>query len=473
MEKNYINEMFLLPSPLARELFHNYASLMPVIDYHNHLEAKDIWEDYSASNISECWLHHDHYLWRAMRHNGIKERFITGNATDKEKFEMWCQTMPYILGNPLYQWSHLELSRFFDCHLLINSKNCDAIWSKCTKVLSSGMLSYRSVLKQCNVEVLCTTDSPMSDLKYHNLLQHSDFEVSVLPTFRADELLAFDDVKSFTKTLELLTQQTGIDITSIDGYLAAISQRMDAFHDTGCRLSDLGLPLVEFESCTKTQAKDTFIQVLRRQNLENKQLVQLKTYVFNELGKQYHSRGWAMQLHIGVLANVNQRRKQELGAGTGFSVIHDNVIAESLTKLLCALDYSNQLPKTVLYSVNPNHNPILSCITGAFQDSDNAAGKIQFGAAWWFNDHKEGMEAQLTTLKNLGALGRFIGMLTDSRNVFSMSRHEYFRRVLCNQLAHWVEEGQIPFDEQLLKQTIENISYNNAKEYFNFPTKTV
>ncbi len=473
MKINYIHENFLLTTSLAQNLFHNYASLMPVIDYHNHLEAKDIWEDYSANNISECWLHHDHYLWRAMRHNGIKEYFITGDATDKEKFEAWCQTTPYILGSPLYQWSQLELSRFFDCHLLIDSKNCDAIWSQCNQVLSSGQLSSRSVLKRCNVEVVCTTDSPTSDLIYHNLLRHSGFEVSVLPTFRADELLAFEDVARFSKTLELLTQQTDIDIKSLDQYLAAISQRMDVFHDTGCRLSDLGLTLVEFESCTRTQAEDTFSQILQHHKLGNKQLVQLKTYVFNELGKQYHLRGWAMQLHIGVLPNVNQRRKQEIGRGTGFSVINDNSIAENLVMLLSALDYSNQLPKTVLYSVNPNHNPILSCIAGAFQDSDCAAGKIQFGAAWWFNDHKEGMEAQLTTLKNLGALGRFIGMLTDSRNVFSMSRHEYFRRVLCNQLAQWVEEGQIPFDEQLLKQTIENISYHNAKEYFNFPTKTV
>lgn len=473
MEEYYINDDFLLTSPLAKSLFHNYAASMPIIDYHNHLDAKDIWEDVSANNISECWLHSDHYLWRAMRNNGIDEYFITGAASDKEKFEKWCQTAPYILGNPLYQWSQLELSRFFDCHLLMNERNCDDIWSQCSAALSSGRLSTRSVLTQCNVNVVCTTDSPTSNLKYHQLLRQSNFAVSVLPTFRADELFTFENEASFNKTVTLLTQLTAIEIKSLDDYLSAISLRMDAFHDIGCRLSDLGLPLVEFEPCTKSRAQEIFVQLIQNQQPASRELVQLKTYLFTELGKHYHSRGWAMQLHIGVLVNVNQRRKQTLGGGTGFSVINDRNIAENLTMLLSTLDSSRQLPKTVLYSVNPNHNALLSCIAGAFQDSDSTAGKIQFGAAWWFNDHKEGMEAQLTTLKNLGALGRFIGMLTDSRNIFSMSRHEYFRRVLCNQLAKWVEDGQLPNDKQLLKQTIENISYNNAKAYFNFPTKTV
>lgn len=473
MDTDYINDNFLLNSPLAKSLYHTYASLMPIIDYHNHLDAKDIWEDHCANNIAECWLNSDHYLWRAMRNNGISEHFITGNATDKEKFEKWCQTAPYILGNPLYQWSHLELVRFFDCHLLLNSNNCDAIWSQCKNALSSGQLSARSVLRQFNVKTLCTTDSPTSDLKYHRLLRHSDFEVSVLPTFRADELLALDNDVSFHKTLTSLKRLTSLDINSLDDYLHSISVRMNDFHDAGCRLSDVGLPLVEFEECSKEQAKEAFSAILKGIKLENQKLRQLKTYLFVELGKQYQIRDWAMQLHIGVLANVNQRRKHTLGNGTGFSVINDHNIAKNLSQLLSALDSSNQLPKTILYSVNPNHNTILSCIAGAFQDSDSSAGKIQFGAAWWFNDHKDGMEAQLTTLKNLGALGRFIGMLTDSRNTLSISRHEYFRRVLCNQLAVWVNNGELPNDDLLLKQTIENICYNNAKEYFNFPTKTV
>lgn len=469
MLSNYIHDDFLLTTALAKQLYHAYAADLPVIDYHNHLDAKEIWEDHCSQNIAQCWLHNDHYLWRAMRSNGIDEHYITGSASDKEKFGKWCETAPYILGNPLYQWSHLELNRFFDCQLLLNPDNSDAIWAHCQSALATGKISARQVLKQCRVTTLCTTDSPMSDLKYHQLIAASNFDVAVLPTFRADDLFAFSDIKSFHHTLNTLEHLTSTDITSFDGYLNAIQKRMDAFHSVGCRLSDLGLTLVEFAPCSLEQAAALFAKVLQQQALDHDETIKLKSFLFIELGKEYHVRGWAMQLHIGVLVNVNERRKQTLGGGTGFSVINDRLIAEHLTQLLSSLDANRQLPKTVLYSVNPNHNALLSCIAGAFQDSDTAAGKIQFGAAWWFNDHKDGMEAQLTTLKNLGSMGRFIGMLTDSRNIFSMSRHEYFRRVLCNQLALWVDNGELPLDEALLKHTIENICYRNAQNYFNFP----
>lgn len=469
MHQDYIHQHFLLESPIAQHLYHSYASPLPIIDYHNHLEAKDIWEDHCAENIAECWLHSDHYLWRAMRSNGVDEHFITGNAGDKQKFAKWCETAPYILGNPLYQWSHLELSRFFECQLLLSPENSDAIWTQCQSKLASNTLSTRNVLKQCKVTTLCTTDSPLSDLKYHQLLAASDFDVAVLPTFRADDLFAFANPIAFRQTLNTLEHLTSRDIVSLDSFIDAIGNRINVFHQLGCRLSDLGLTVVDFESCSKTQATSIFDKVLAETSLQDVEVRQFKSYLFSELGKHYHARGWAMQLHIGVLVNVNKRREQALGGGTGFSVINDRQIAENLCLLLSALDETKQLPKTVLYSVNPNHNALLSCIAGAFQDSDSAAGKVQFGAAWWFNDHKEGMENQLTTLKNLGALGRFIGMLTDSRNVFSMSRHEYFRRVLCNQLAKWVENGELPNDDSLLKHTIENICYYNAQRYFNFP----
>ncbi|WP_394153579.1 glucuronate isomerase [Vibrio maritimus] len=469
MTNQYINDNFLLTSSLAQHLYHSYAKAMPIIDYHNHLEAKEIWEDYSLDNIAQCWLHSDHYLWRAMRSNGVDEHYITGDASDREKFEKWCETAPYILGNPLYQWCHLELKRFFNSPLLLNCTNSDAIWAQSQSELASGKLSARQVLKQCQVATLCTTDSPLSDLKYHQLLASSDFNVAVLPTFRADDLFAFNNAEHFAKTLNALERLTSGNITNLDDFLNAIQSRIEAFHNAGCRLSDLGLTVVEFAPCTHNQATTIFDKIRRKQVVEDSEVVQIKSYLFNELGRSYHARGWAMQLHIGVLVNVNERRKHALGGGTGFSVMNDRLIAENLVQLLSALDSSSQLPKTVLYSLNPNHNPILSCIAGAFQDSDTANGKIQFGAAWWFNDHKDGMEAQLTTLKNLGALGRFIGMLTDSRNIFSMSRHEYFRRVLCNQLAQWVEGGELPNDEMLLRKTVENICFNNAQSYFNFP----
>ncbi|WP_338166960.1 glucuronate isomerase [Vibrio sp. 10N] len=465
----YIHDDFLLTSDLARRLFHDYAKAMPIIDYHNHLDAKQIWENHRASNIAECWLHSDHYLWRAMRSNGIEEHYITGDASDEEKFEKWCQTAPYLLGNPLYQWSHLELKRFFNCSQLLNPDNCDAIWSHCETELATSRLSTQSVLKQCKVTTLCTTDSPLSDLRYHQLIAESNFDVEVLPTFRADDLFAFGSPTAFRTMIDKLSTITALHIASINDFLNAISKRIEAFHEVGCRLSDLGLTQVNFAPCSHKVAQQLFEKLLTGQALKDIESTQLSSYLFNQLGQHYHNRGWAMQLHIGVLVNVNERRKQELGGGTGFSVMNDRLIVENLTQLLSQLDLTNQLPKTVLYSINPNHNALLSCIAGAFQDSDSAAGKIQFGAAWWFNDHKEGMEAQLTTLKNLGALGRFIGMLTDSRNVFSMSRHEYFRRVLCNQLALWVENGELPNSDALLKETIENICYYNAERYFNFP----
>lgn len=466
----YIHDNYLLLSDLAIELYHEHASKLPIIDYHNHLDAKDIWEDASASNITEAWLDHDHYVWRAMRTVGVNERYITGSTSSKEKFEYWCQGLPKLLGNPLYQWSHLELKRFFDCSLLLNETNCDRIWELTRECFIKGRLSSRSVLERCNVEVLCTTDSPLSSLEYHAKLAKSDFGTRVLPTFRADELFTFHNPMAFMNTLTQLGDKANMSIASFDEFIAAIEQRIMFFHHNGCRLSDLGMPTVEFEPCSLEQADVIFSNLIANEPLTDLDVVRLKSLLFQEVGRLYHKYGWAMQIHIGVLPNVNCRRKNELGPGTGFSVINDRSIVENLSSLLNQLDENCQLPQTVLYSLNPAHNPLLSCISGAFQSDEAGAGKVQFGAAWWFNDHKDGMESQLTTLKNLGALGCFIGMLTDSRNVLSMSRHEYFRRVLCNKMASWVESGEIPHDYDLLRQAIENICYYNARNYFNFPS---
>ncbi|CAM4151721.1 glucuronate isomerase [Vibrio agarivorans] len=466
--KNYIHDNFLLTSELAQQLYHCYAADLPIIDYHNHLDAKDIWQDTQYDNLAEAWLYSDHYVWRAMRSNGINEHFITGDAPDNDKFTQWCEAMPYLLGNPLYQWSHLELKRFFDCDLLLNPQNAKTIWQHCNEQLKAGKNTTRQVLKNLKVQTLCTTDSPLSHLQYHAALAESDFDVQVLPTFRADELFVFDDSQALNTLTERLQTLTTIPSNTFANFVAAIEARIENFHRLGCRLSDLGLTTVDFAPCDRQEVERLFFKAQQNQALTEYEVVQLKTRLFIELGQRYHKYGWSMQIHIGVLVNVNQRRKQALGGGTGFSVINDRLIAENLAQLLSALDAEQTLPNTVLYNLNPNHNAILSCMAGAFQDSDGSAGKIQFGAAWWFNDHKDGMEAQLTTLKNLGALGRFVGMLTDSRNIFSFSRHEYFRRVLCNLLAKWVEEGEIPHDESLLKQTIENICYKNAERYFNF-----
>ncbi|WP_039970436.1 glucuronate isomerase [Vibrio halioticoli] len=466
MEK-YIHDNVLLTSSLAQHLYHNYAAPMPIIDYHNHLEAKDIWLDTKHKNIAEAWLHNDHYVWRAMRSNGISERYITGDATDIEKFEKWCDAIPYLLGNPLYQWSHLELKRFFDCDLLLNPNNCQSIWQQCNNTLKNKEMGPRAVLKRLNVDTLCTTDSPLSNLEYHKKLQHSGFSIQVLPTFRADELIAFSNPTGFLNTLHQLSQITSINISSLGHYIEAIAKRVEFFHNLGCRLSDIGLPRVSFAKSSTHQCEGIFLKLLTKERLSETDIAQLTTYILNQLGKLYHQHKWSQQLHIGVLANVNERRKQQLGAGTGFTVINNELDIEALAKHLSELDREGKLPKTILYNLNANHNQLLSCLAGAFQ-GDDAAGKIQFGAAWWFNDHKDGMEAQLTSLKNLGALGRFVGMLTDSRNLFSFSRHEYFRRVLCNLLAQWVESNEIPYDLELLKQTIQNICYHNANNYFQF-----
>ncbi|PMG79290.1 glucuronate isomerase [Vibrio breoganii] len=467
MYQEYIHDNVLLTSSLAQHLYRNYATPMPIIDYHNHLDAKDIWFNTKHKNLTEAWLHSDHYVWRAMRSNGIAERYITGDATDSEKFDKWCEAMPYLLGNPLYQWSHLELKRFFDCDLLLNPSNSKAIWNHCNSALRASNMSTRSVLERLNVDTLCTTDSPLSDLEYHQKLKHSDFAVKVLPTFRADELIAFSNTQGFLSTLSQLSQITSINIGSLGNYVEAIASRIEFFHEMGCRLSDIGLPTVCYAKGSTGQCESIFLKLLTEQQLSAQEKAQLTTYVLNQLGKLYHKYHWSQQLHIGVLANVNERRKQELGAGTGFTVIDHDLDIEALAKHLSDLDRERKLPKTVLYNLNANHNQLLSCLAGAFQ-SDDAPGKIQFGAAWWFNDHKDGMEAQLTSLKNLGALGRFVGMLTDSRNLFSFSRHEYFRRVLCNLLASWVESGEIPYDLDLLRQTVENICYHNANNYFKF-----
>ncbi len=467
-QKSYIHDNFLLNNELAQRLFHTYAADLPIIDYHNHLDAKDIWENTQHKNIAAAWLHSDHYVWRAMRSNGINEHFITGNASDNDKFAQWCESMPYLLGNPLYQWSHLELKRFFDCDLLINQGNCKEIWHKCNRQLDAGSNSTRQVLSDLKVKTLCTTDSPLSHLQYHAALAESDFDVQVLPTFRADELFVFHDSKALNELMARLNTLTDVPSRSFRDFVAAIEARIEYFHDLGCRLSDIGLTIVDFSACDEQEAERLFFKALQDEPLSKHEVIQLKTRLFIELGRHYHKFGWSMQVHIGVLMNVNERRKNSLGGGSGFSVINDRAIAENLALLLSALDEQEILPNTVLYNLNPNHNAILSCMAGAFQESDSSAGKIQFGAAWWFNDHKDGMEAQLTTLKNLGALGRFVGMLTDSRNVFSFSRHEYFRRVLCNLLAKWVEDGEIPRDESLLKLTIENICYKNAERYFKF-----
>ncbi|TEW54664.1 glucuronate isomerase [Psychromonas sp. RZ22] len=464
----FINEDFLLQGKTAKSLYHQHASKMPIIDYHNHLDAKDIYNDIQYRSMTDAWLSGDHYLWRALRSNGVDEHFITGDAPKYEKFQKWCETMPYLLGNPLYHWCHLELKTYFGLDIRINSENCAKIWKHCNAQLKSSSHSLRQLLLSSHVETLCTTDDPLSDLSYHRKLAESDFSVQVLPTFRADSLFAIDDAEKFHQMLTKLSVLTNIAVNDFTSYAEAIIERVRYFSEHQCRLSDVGLKVVNYAPSSAAVLDQIIRKLLLQEPLSALEVAQFKTAVFKVLGEAYYAHGWSMQVHIGVLTNVNRRRLNELGKGTGFSVINDNAIATNLCHLLSMLDEQRRLPQTILYSINPKDSVVLGSILGAFQDSDSVPGKIQLGSAWWFNDHKAGMEKQLQDLANLGALGRFIGMLTDSRSVLSFSRHDYFRRILCNLIGHWVDTGELPKDKALLSQTVENICYWNAKNYFNF-----
>lgn len=464
----FISSDFLLQGETAKNLYHQFASSMPIIDYHNHLDAKDIYNDIHYRSMTDAWLTSDHYLWRALRSNGVDEHFITGDAAKYEKFKKWCEAMPFLVGNPIYHWCHLELKIYFKLDLLINSKNCAAIWQHCNAMLKKGSHSMRQLLISSKVETLCTTDDPVSDLHYHRKLAQSDFPVQVLPTFRADGLFDIDDSVKFNAMIKQLIALTDINIVDFNSYSKAVVMRIHYFAEHHCRLSDLGLKVVDYAESSKGELDKVMAKTLSEERLSALEIKQFKSALFKVLGEAYHAHGWSMQIHIGVLTNVNKRRLDSLGGGTGFSVINDNIISTNLCLLLNSLDENRRLPQTILYSINPKDSAVLGSILGAFQGSDAQPSKIQLGSAWWFNDHKAGMEKQLQDLANLGALGRFVGMLTDSRSVLSFSRHDYFRRILCNLLGQWVDRGELPNDQQLLRQTVENICYKNAKNYFNF-----
>ncbi len=404
----FINENFLLKTKTAKKLY-NFAKDMPIIDYHCHLSPKMIAEDYKFKSAYDLFLGGDHYKWRQMRSNGIPEEYITGDKDEFEKWTCFAKTMPKLIGNPIYHWTHLELKRYFGIDLILNEKNAKAIWDRVNECLKKDEFSAKNLIRRSNVEVICTTDNPYDNLEYHKALK--DFEVKVLPTFRPD----LSEIKP--------------DIT----------ERMDYFHEVGCRLSD--------------HAVDEF----------NDDIIEKLVF----LGKEYAKRGWTMQLHIGALRNNNSKMFEALGPDTGFDSVNDFEVARPLSKLLNTLEKENALPKTILYTLNPKDNYVLGTMLGNFQGVE-AKSKIQFGSGWWFNDNKDGMETQLKALGNLGALGNFVGMLTDSRSFVSYTRHEYFRRILCNLLGEWVENGEYPKDFDALKEIVEGISYKNAKEYFGF-----
>lgn len=463
--KSFMDENFLLTNQTAEKLYHDYAKNMPIFDYHCHLNAKEIKENKKYRNITEIWLGGDHYKWRAMRSNGIAEKYITGNAPDKEKFMKWAETMPKCIGNPLYHWTHLELKRFFGINELLSPKTADEIWGKCNEMLSKDDFTARGLIKRSNVKVICTTDDPADSLEDHiALAKDKTFDVKVLPAFRPDKSINIDKA-GFVAWIEKLSKVAGLEIKTFAHLKDALKQRLEFFHEVGCRVSDHALDPIVFAEGTEEEMTAILQKALKGDQLTAAEIKKYKTQVMVYLGKQYARLNWTMQIHIGTIRNNNTRMMRLIGPDTGFDATADYTFAEALSKFLDKLDDTDELPKTILYCLNPRDNDVLGTIIGCFQGG-GIPGKIQVGSGWWFNDQKDGMTKQIVSLSNLGLLSLFVGMLTDSRSFLSYTRHEYFRRILCNIIGEWVESGEAPNDLELLGSMVQNISFDNAKDYF-------
>lgn len=463
--RQFMDGDFLLTTPCAVHLYHDYAEKMPIVDYHCHISPKEIAENRSFENITQIWLGGDHYKWRLMRAAGVSEEYITGNADDREKFEKWAQTLELAAGNPLYHWSHLELARYFGYDGILNRRTAGKVWSLCNEQLQSRRA--RDFIVDSNVTHLCTTDDPVDDLRWHEQLASDDsFHVKVLPAFRPDRALGIEK-SDFTDYMDQLASAAHIKITGFSDWKSAIVSRMDYFAARGCLVSDHGLDFVMYRPANEAQIEAVFKKRLAGGVLTSQEILQFKTACLLFLGREYHRRNWVMQLHYGVRRNNNQRMFSQLGPDTGYDCIGKSAPMDELAAFLDALACNERLPKTIVYSLNPSDNAAIGAIIGCFQDGGQR-GKLQHGSAWWFNDHKAGIQSQLTSLANLGLLGTSVGMLTDSRSFLSYTRHEYYRRILCELLGGWVENGEFPDDEETLKALVENISYNNAINYFGF-----
>ncbi len=464
---SFLSDNFLLQTETAEALYYKYAASQPIIDYHCHLPPAEIAADKNFKNLTKIWLDGDHYKWRAMRALGINEKFITGNAPDKEKFQKWAKTVPYTVRNPLYHWTHLELKNYFGIEELLDSDNAEEIYTRCSEMLQKESFSTQSLIKKMNVEVVCTTDDPADSLQYHKKLQGSSFDVTVLPAFRPDKGYAFDDIENYNDYLDKLSKVSDRDITSLDELLEALEERINYFHKYGCRLADHGIEQIYFAELSNGSHESAFEQIRSGKALNADQKHALSYHILLELGKMYAERDWVQQYHLGALRNTNKRMLRKLGPDTGFDSIGDFSQGQNLARFLDELDSTNQLAQTILYNVNPKDNPVLATMIGNYNDG-SVKGKMQFGSAWWYLDQKDGMERQLNTLSNMGLLSCFVGMLTDSRSFLSYPRHEYFRRILCNLIGNDVEKGLLPNDISWLGKIVEDICYNNAKGYFDF-----
>ena len=462
--KNFMDSDFLLQTDTAKMLYHDAAETMPIFDYHNHLNQKAILEDSQMDNLTQVWLGGDHYKWRAMRAMGVPEELITGNGADYDKFLAWARTIENSIGNPLYHWTHLELQRYFGITAPLSEATAKQIWDSANEQMRSKEFSVRNLILRQNVKYMCTTEDPADDLEAHKALKNENFGCTVLPTFRPEKAMAIEK-PGYADYIAKLSEVSGVDIKNVDDLMKALEKRMDYFISVGCVVTDHSL-----EGCFYQPATVEDVDRVMKKRLEGEELTaaecgMYKGYVMIALGKMYARKNIVMQLHIGALRNNSSRQLAAIGVDSGFDSMDDIKYASYLSTMLNEMDKENLLPKTVLYSLNPNDNEMLASMAGNFQGG-GIRGKMQFGTAWWFNDHKPGMEAQLTVLSSIGLLSPFIGMLTDSRSFLSFPRHEYFRRILCNVVGNWVENGEYPNHPDFLKEMINNISYNNAYNYF-------
>ena len=469
MKKSFIHEDFLLQTNAAKELYYKHAAKMPIIDYHCHLNPAYIADDHQFDNLGQIWLEGDHYKWRAMRANGVDERYCTGKDTsDWEKFEKWAETVPYTMRNPLYHWTHLELKTAFGVEDILSPKTAKKIYDICTEKLRTPEFSARGLLKKFNVETVCTTDDPVDSLEHHLALKKEGFEIKVLPAWRPDKAMAVENPTEYRAYMEKLSKVSGVTISKFSDLIEALRKRHDFFASAGCKLSDHGIEEFYAEPYTQTEIDSIFNKVYGGKELSQEEILKFKSAMLYEGGVMDWEKGWTQQFHYGPIRNNNTRMFRKLGPDTGFDSIGDFTVAKNMSRFLDRLDVDNKLAKTIIYNINPRDNDLVATMIGNFQDG-SVPGKIQFGAAWWFLDQKTGIEAQLTSLSNMGLLSRFVGMLTDSRSFLSYPRHEYFRRILCNLLGNDVENGLLPASEmEFLGEMVENISYYNAKNYFNF-----